>query len=57
MENLVSIIIAILAFVGTVLGSYFANRKTTALLNYRMEQVEKQVEEVKHELKELRNEK
>lgn len=57
MENLVSIIIAILAFVGTVLGSYFANRKTTALLTYRMEQVEKQVAEVKQEIKELRNEK
>lgn len=57
MENLVSIIIALLAFIGTVLGSYFANRKTTALLTYRMEQVEKQVAEVKQEIKELRNEK
>ena len=57
MENLVSIIIALLAFIGIVLGSYFANRKTTALLTYRMEQVEKQVAEVKQEIKELRNEK
>lgn len=53
MENVTSIIIAVLAFVGTVTGSYFANRKTTALLNYRMEQVEKRVSELTKKVEDL----
>lgn len=37
------IIVAILAFFGTVLGSYFSNSKTTALISYRLEQLEEKV--------------
>ena len=38
------IVVAILALIGTVCGSYFANRKTTALVVYRLEQLEKKVD-------------
>lgn len=34
------IIIALLSLVGTLVGSYFANRKSTALIAYRLEQLE-----------------
>lgn len=36
-----SIIVAALALLGTLAGSYFSNRKTTALISYRLEQLEK----------------
>lgn len=36
-----SIIVAALALAGTLAGSYFSNRKTTALISYRLEQLEK----------------
>lgn len=54
MENLTSILIAVLAFAGTVIGSYFANRRSTALLNYRMEQVEKRVSELSKKMEDLK---
>ncbi|HOQ08336.1 MAG TPA: hypothetical protein PLP87_11125 [Clostridiales bacterium] len=38
------IIVAVLSLVGTLCGSYFANRKSTALISYRIEQLEKKVE-------------
>lgn len=38
-----TIIVALIAFVGTVAGSYFANRKSTALIAYRLEQLEDKV--------------
>lgn len=38
------IIVAVLSLVGTLCGSYFANRKSTALIIYRIEQLEKKVE-------------
>lgn len=37
------IIIALLSLVGTLVGSYFANRKSTALIAYRLEQLEGKV--------------
>jgi hypothetical protein len=37
------IIIAILSLVGTLCGSYFAQRKTTALISYRLQELEKKV--------------
>lgn len=37
------IIIAALGFLGTLFGAYFANRKTAALLAYRLEQLEQKV--------------
>ena len=39
-----TIIVATISLIGTLAGSYFANSKTTALLSYRIEQLEKKVE-------------
>ena len=39
-----TVIVAAFSLLGTLAGSYFANSKTTALLSYRMEQLEKKVE-------------
>ena len=39
-----NIIIALIAFVGTLAGSYLAQRKTTALVVYRLEQLENKVD-------------
>jgi hypothetical protein len=39
-----NIIIALIAFAGTLAGSYFAQRKTTALVVYRLEQLENKVD-------------
>jgi len=39
-----TIIVAIISFAGTLCGVYFANRKSTALIAYRMEQLEKKVD-------------
>lgn len=41
MEN---IIVAALALAGTLAGSYFANRRSTALIAYRLEALEKRVQ-------------
>jgi hypothetical protein len=38
-----TIIIAVLSFAGTLSGAFFANRKSSALIAYRMEQLEKEV--------------
>ena len=38
-----SIIVAVLGLAGTLAGSYLANRKSAALLAYRLEQLEKKV--------------
>lgn len=38
-----TIIVAILALVGTLAGSYFSNQRTTALITYRLEQLESKV--------------
>lgn len=42
--DLTSIIVAVLALVGTLCGSFFAHRKSTALLSYRLEQLEEKVD-------------
>ena len=39
-----TIIVAAISFAGTLCGVYFANRKSTALIAYRMEQLEKKVD-------------
>jgi hypothetical protein len=39
-----NIVIALIAFAGTLLGSYFAQRRTTALVVYRLEQLENKVD-------------
>lgn len=38
------IIIAVLALIGTLGGAYLANRKSAALLDYRLAQLEKKVD-------------
>lgn len=43
MEYIVPIIIAVLSLVGTLSGSYFANKRSTALITYRIEQLEKKI--------------
>ena len=39
-----TIIVAIISLVGTLFGSYLAQRKTIALVVYRLEQLEKKVD-------------
>jgi len=43
-EGIVAITVALLSLAGTLAGSYFAQRKSTALIAYRLEQLEKKVE-------------
>lgn len=38
------VIVAILSLAGTLAGSYFSQRKTTALVVYRLEELEKKVD-------------
>ena len=38
-----TIAVALLGFFGTLCGAYFANKKTTALVVYRLEQLEDKV--------------
>lgn len=38
-----AIIVAVISLVGTLVGSYWAQQKTTALVAYRIEQLEKEV--------------
>lgn len=38
------IIIGLLSLLGTLAGTYFAHRKSSALIAYRLEQLEKKVE-------------
>lgn len=40
-QYIAEVVIAIISMVGTMSGSYFANRKSTALVAYRLEQLEK----------------
>ena len=44
MEILTEIIIAAFSLAGTVAGAYLANRRTSALVLYRLEQLEKKVD-------------
>ena len=38
-----AIIVALLGFAGTLCGAYFANRKSSTLIAYRLEQLEEKV--------------
>ena len=40
-QYIAELVFAIISMVGTMSGSYFANRKSTALVAYRLEQLEK----------------
>ena len=39
-----TVIVAILSLCGTLTGAYFANKKSSALIAYRLEQLESKVE-------------
>ena len=39
-----SIIVAVLSLAGTLLGAYLANRKSAAVIAYRLEELEKRVD-------------
>lgn len=41
---MIEIIVAALAFLGTLCGAYFANRKSTALIAFRLEELEEKVQ-------------
>ena len=43
MDWLASIVVGALALAGTISGAYLANRKSAALIAYRLEQLEKKV--------------
>lgn len=38
------IMVAVISFLGTATSNYFSNRKNTALVTYRLEQLEKKVD-------------
>lgn len=38
-----TVIVALLSLAGTLMGAYLANRKSTALIAYRLEQLEEKV--------------
>jgi len=42
--GITAVIVAALSFLGTLCGSYFSHRKSTALISYRLEQLEKKVD-------------
>lgn len=42
--NWTNIIVAVLALLGTLAGAYLANRKSAALIAYRIEELEKRVD-------------
>lgn len=39
-----SIVVAVIALAGSLAGTYFANRKSSALIAYRLEELEKRVQ-------------
>ena len=53
-EYLSQIIIAVLGLVGAVIGSYMANNKTQALLNYRMDAMEKKLDKAEKDLEPIK---
>ena len=38
-----TVIVALIGFFGTLCGAYFANRRSAALISYRLEQLENKV--------------
>ena len=40
-----------LALIGTLVGTYFANRKSAALIAYRLEELEKRADDAMYEAK------
>ena len=48
-----TIIVAVLALAGTLAGSFLSNNKNTALIAYRLEELEKKVEQHNHVVERL----
>lgn len=48
MSYITEIVVGVLALLGTLSGSFFAHRRSTALIAYRLEQLEKKVEVHNH---------
>ena len=46
------IVVAVLAFLGTLAGAYASNRKTSALLIYRVDKLEQKVDDLTRETRE-----
>lgn len=44
MQYIGEIVVAVLALIGTIVGSALANSKTQALIGYRLDELEKKVE-------------
>ena len=44
MDWIADIVIGVLALIGTLGGAYFANRKSTALVVYRLQKLEEKVD-------------
>ena len=44
---------AVLSLVGTLAGAYLANRKSTALIAYRLEELEEKVKVANHRIEDL----
>lgn len=40
-----TIVVGVLAFIGTLVGAYWSNNKTVALVTYRLQALEKKVEQ------------
>lgn len=45
---IVALVTSVFAFLGTLAGSYFSNRRSAALIAYRLEQLEKRVQAHNH---------
>lgn len=43
-----TIIVAIISLIGTLAGSYYSQRRSSALIAYRLEQLEKKVDKHNH---------
>ena len=44
MDWVATIVVGVLAFIGTAYGAYTANKKQTAVMAYRLEELEKKVD-------------
>ena len=44
MDWVATIVVGVLAFIGTAYGAYAANKKQTAVMAYRLEELEKKVD-------------
>ena len=45
LEDWATIVVGVLAFIGTLVGAYCSNNKTVALVTYRLQALEKKVEQ------------